>query len=92
MNTPGTTPAIEKVSPDVPKDITTIKFMQERQSLSFPHRIRKANEEQYFGKFTEIMKQILIRRIEFVKYVLTKKNRVCEFSTVALTLECNQCF
>lgn len=76
--------------------------MQERPPPPFPQRIRKAKEEQQFGKFLEILKQLhinipLIEAIEqmpnyskFMKDMLTKRRRVGEFATVALTQECSQ--
>ncbi|XP_058753187.1 uncharacterized protein LOC131626388 [Vicia villosa] len=78
------------------------KFIQERPPPPFPQRIRKAKEEQQFGKFTEILKQLhinisLIEAIEqmpnyskYMKDMLTKSKRVREFATVALTQECSQ--
>lgn len=62
----------------------------------------KTKEEQQFGKFMEILKQLhinipLIKVIQqipnyskFMKYVLTKRKRVGEFDIVVLTQECNQ--
>ena len=64
------------------------RFVQERPPPPFPQRIRKAKEEQQFGKFMEILKQLhidipLIEAIEqmpnyskFMKDVLTKRKRV----------------
>ena len=80
----------------------TQKFVQERPPPPFPQRIRKAKEEQQFGKFMKILKQLhinipLIEAIQqtpnyskFMKDVLTKIKRVGEFATVALTQECSQ--
>lgn len=64
------------------------KLVQERPSPPFPQRIRKAKEEQQFGKFLEILKHLqinipLIEAIEqmpnyskFMKDILTKRRRV----------------
>lgn len=77
------------------------KLVQERPPPPFPQRIRKAKEEQQFGEFLEILKQLhinipLIEAIEqmpnyskFMKDMLTKRRRVGEFATVALTQECS---
>ncbi|XP_058753984.1 uncharacterized protein LOC131627167 [Vicia villosa] len=74
----------------------------QRPPPPFPQRIRKAKEEQQFDKFIEILKQPyinipLIESIEqmknyskFMKDVLTKRKRVGEFATFALTQECSQ--
>ena len=83
-------------------NLKTPKFVQERPPPPFPQRIKKAKEEQQSGKFMEILKQLhinipLIEAIQqmpnyskFMKDVLTKRKRVGEFATVALTQECSQ--
>ncbi|PNX79507.1 hypothetical protein L195_g035493, partial [Trifolium pratense] len=75
---------------------------RERPHPPFPQRLRKAKEEKQFDKFIEIMKQLninipLIEAIQqmpnyskFMKDVLTKRRRIGEFETVALTQECSQ--
>ena len=76
-------------------NLKTPKFVQERPPPPFPQRIKKAKEEQQFGKFMEILKQFhinipLIEAIQqmpnyskFMKDALTKRKRVGEFSMVA---------
>lgn len=78
------------------------KIVQERPLPHFPERIRKAKEEQQFGKYMEILKQLhihiplidVIQQIpnysKFIKYALTKRKRVWDFATDALTRGCNQ--
>jgi GMP synthase PP-ATPase subunit len=77
-------------------------LIRERPPPSFPQRLRRAKEEKQFDKFIEIMRQLhinipLIEAIQqmsnyfkFMKDVLTKRRRIGEFETVALTQECSQ--
>lgn len=64
----------------------------------FPKRNKNGIEEQQFGKFMEILKQIdnniplvevtqkMTNYFKFMKYVLTLKEQVGEFGTMALIL------
>jgi hypothetical protein len=77
-------------------------MIRERPPTPFPQRLRKAKEEKQFDKFIEIMRQLhinipLIEAIQqmpnyskFMKDVLTKRRRIGEFETAALTQECSQ--
>lgn len=73
--------------------------MQESLPPPFPRGIQEDEEEQQYRKFMEILKQLninipLIEAIQqmsnyskFMKDMLTKRERVGEFSIVALTQE-----
>jgi hypothetical protein len=77
-------------------------LIRERPPPPFPQRLRRAKEEKQFDKFIEIMRQLhinipLIEAIQqmsnyskFMKDVLTKRRRIGEFETAALTQECSQ--
>lgn len=58
MKTRDTILASAKVSHDIPEVSITRKFMQERPLPYFPQRIRKAKEEEKFGKYMEILKKL----------------------------------
>ena len=67
----------------------------------YPQRLRKAHEDKQFNKFLEVLKQLhinvpLVEALQqmpnyakFVKDVLTKRRRLGEFETVAMTGECS---
>lgn len=77
-------------------------FTQERPPPPFPQRIKKAKEEQQFSKFMEILQQLhinislvdVIQQMpnysKSMKDVVTKRKRMEEFSTIALTQKCSQ--
>ncbi|XP_058733004.1 uncharacterized protein LOC131604588 [Vicia villosa] len=79
------------------KSISEKKFVQELPPPPFPQRIRKAKEEQQFGKFMKILKHLhidipLIEEIEqmpnyskSMKDMLNKRKRVREFATISPT-------
>lgn len=84
------------LSHDMPEVKTPNKFVKERSPPPFPQRIIKAKEEEYFGKFMEILKKIHInipltkaiqQMLNYSKFMkdLTKRRRFAEFATVALT-------
>ncbi|XP_058741908.1 uncharacterized protein LOC131614323 [Vicia villosa] len=56
----GKTPKSSKKPEDLAQSGNDKKFVQERPPPPFPQRIRKAKEEQQFGKFMEILKQLHI--------------------------------
>ena len=55
LKTPRVTTNLEKYPIDMPHI-----FVQERSPPCFPQRIRKAKEEQQFGKFMEVLKYLHI--------------------------------
>jgi len=67
----------------------------------FPQKFQKQQKEKQFGKFLNVLKQLHINiplvealkqmptYAKFMKDVLTKKRRLGEFETVALTKECS---
>ncbi|XP_061340962.1 uncharacterized protein LOC133287381 [Gastrolobium bilobum] len=71
------------------------------RQIPFPQRLQKQNQEQHFKRFLEILKQLQINipfvealqhmpsYIKFMKDILSRKRRIEEFETVALTKECS---
>ncbi|KAM6543087.1 hypothetical protein CsatB_007534 [Cannabis sativa] len=69
--------------------------------LPFPQRFRKQQQDGQFKKFLDVLKQLHINiplvealeqmpnYVKFLKDILTKKRRLGEFETVALTEGCN---
>ena len=67
----------------------------------FPQRLQKQHQEQQFNKFLNVLKQLHINiplvealeqmpnYVKFLKDILSKKRRLGEFETVALTQECS---
>ncbi|XP_024028414.1 uncharacterized protein LOC112093694 [Morus notabilis] len=72
-----------------------------RPPLPFPQRFQKQQQDGQFCKFLEVLKQLhinipLVEALEqmpsyakFMKDLMTKKHRLGEFKTVALTEECS---
>jgi len=67
----------------------------------FPQKFRKQKEEECFGKFIELLKQVHVnlplidvlqgipKYAKYVKDVVANKSRLAEYATVALTEECS---
>ncbi|XP_015165066.1 uncharacterized protein [Solanum tuberosum] len=67
----------------------------------FPHRFKKQREEECFGKFIELLKQVHVnlplidvlqsipKYAKYVKDVVANKSRLVEYAIVALTEECS---
>ncbi|XP_049373451.1 uncharacterized protein LOC125838435 [Solanum verrucosum] len=67
----------------------------------FPQKFRKKNEDECFGKFLSLLKQVqinlplvdILQRIpkydKYVNEIVAKKRRLTEYETVVLTEECN---
>ncbi|XP_060974037.1 uncharacterized protein LOC133039215 [Cannabis sativa] len=72
-----------------------------KQPLPFPQRFRKQQQDGKFKKFLDVLKQLHINiplvealeqmpnYVKFLKDILTKKRRLGEFETVALTEGCS---
>ncbi|XP_062103904.1 uncharacterized protein LOC133815026 [Humulus lupulus] len=72
-----------------------------RQPLPFPQRFQKQKLDSQFKKFLDMLKQLHINiplvealeqmpsYVKFMKDILTRKRRLGEFETVALTKECS---
>ncbi|XP_061367855.1 uncharacterized protein LOC133310867 [Gastrolobium bilobum] len=86
----------------VPTYVPPCKRRSEPIEPHFPQRLKKQHEDKQFSKFLDLLKQLhinvpLVEALEqmpsyakFMKDVLSKKRRIEEFETVALTKEsCN---
>ncbi|XP_061351885.1 uncharacterized protein LOC133296847 [Gastrolobium bilobum] len=76
-----------------------IQPISKARQIPFPQRLQNQNQEQHFKRFLDILKQLQINipfvealqhmpsYIKFMKDILSRKRRIEEFETVALTKE-----
>ncbi|XP_049397282.1 uncharacterized protein LOC125861416 [Solanum stenotomum] len=74
---------------------------QKKLPPQFPERLKKQNEDECFGKFLSLLKQVHInlplvdilqgipKYANYVKDIVASKRRLTEYETVALTEECS---
>ncbi|XP_049390990.1 uncharacterized protein LOC125855316 [Solanum stenotomum] len=65
----------------------------------FPQKFKKQKEEECFGKFIKLLKQVHVNLLDvlqgipkyakYVKDVVANKSRLAEYATIALTKECS---
>ena len=91
-------PSSSQSKPLTPATVTK-EFVQELPPRPFPQRLKKVQQDKQFGKFIEVLKQLHINiplvdalqqmsnYTKFMKDVLTKRRRIGEFETVAMTQE-----
>ncbi|KAA3478028.1 UPF0746 protein [Gossypium australe] len=86
----------------VDKNATTKQFseMEGRPPSPFPQQFQKSKQDVQFKKFLEVLKQLhinipfveslkkMLKYVKFMKDILSKKRRLGEFETVALTEVC----
>ncbi|XP_061348796.1 uncharacterized protein LOC133294164 [Gastrolobium bilobum] len=78
-----------------------IQPISRARQVPFPQRLQKQNQKQHFKGFLDILKQLQINipfvealqhmpsYIKFMKDILSRKRRIEEFETLALTKECS---
>ncbi|XP_061367320.1 uncharacterized protein LOC133310404 [Gastrolobium bilobum] len=75
--------------------------LSKAKQVPFPQRLQKQHQEQNFKRFLDILEQLQINipfmealhnmpsYVKFMRDILTKKKRLEEYETVALTKECS---
>ncbi|XP_049347870.1 uncharacterized protein LOC125812419 [Solanum verrucosum] len=78
-----------------------VSVPQKKLPPPFPQWLKKQNEDECFGKFLSLLKQVHInlplvdilqgisKYAKYVKDIVSSKRRLTEYETVALTEECN---
>ncbi|XP_062075080.1 uncharacterized protein LOC133779099 [Humulus lupulus] len=92
----------DKVTEDLPaKEGTPPVSIDHHIKIPYPQRLRKNNLDKQFSKFLEVFKKLHINipfvealekmpsYVQFMKDILSKKRKIGEYETVALTEECS---
>ncbi|XP_062118887.1 uncharacterized protein LOC133832580 [Humulus lupulus] len=97
---PVPSPAQEEVTEDLPKKETP-KYTEPTPKIRYPQRFQKANLDKQFSKFLDIFRKLHINipfaealeqmpsYVKFMKEILSRKRKLEDYETVALTEECN---
>ncbi|KAM6580981.1 hypothetical protein CsatA_004755 [Cannabis sativa] len=99
---PTPTPTSEKAtdSPTQPQQSPPISI-DHHVKIHYPQRLRKSSLDKQFTKFLEVFKRLHInipfaealeqmpRSVKFMKEILSKKRKLEDYETVALTVECS---
>ncbi|XP_015162889.1 uncharacterized protein [Solanum tuberosum] len=90
----------KKVEEVVKSSNVEVPVPQKKLPPLFPQRLKKQNEDECFGKFLSLLKQVQInlplvdilqgipKYANYVKDIVASKRRLTEYETVALTEEC----
>ncbi|XP_049388027.1 uncharacterized protein LOC125852317 [Solanum stenotomum] len=91
----------KKVEEVVKSSNVEVSIPQKKLPPPFPQRLKKQNEDECFGKFLSLLKQVHInlplvdilqgipKYAKYVKDIMASKRRLTEYETVALTEECS---
>ncbi|XP_015168673.1 uncharacterized protein [Solanum tuberosum] len=91
----------KKVEEVVKSSNVEVPVPQKKLPPPFPQRLKKQNEDECFGKFLSLLKQVHInlplvdilqgipKYAKYVKDIVASKRRLTEYETVALTEKCN---
>ena len=75
--------------------------IEEKPNVPYPQRLRRRHLDQQFGKFKEIFKRLhtnipftealekMLGYVKFMKYILSKKRKLGDYETIALSEECS---
>ncbi|XP_060959491.1 uncharacterized protein LOC133030733 [Cannabis sativa] len=99
---PTPTPTVEKAtdSSTQPQQSPPISI-EHHEKIPYPQRLHKTNLDKQFTKFLEVFKRLHInipfaealeqmpRYVKFMKEILSKKRKLEDYETVALTEECS---
>ncbi|KAK4716344.1 hypothetical protein R3W88_014682 [Solanum pinnatisectum] len=90
-----------KVEEVVKSSNVEVPIPQMKLPPPFPQRLKQQNEDEYFGKFLSLLKQVHInlplvdilqgipKYAKYMKNILASKRRVTKYEIVALTEECS---
>ncbi|KAK4737888.1 hypothetical protein R3W88_001585 [Solanum pinnatisectum] len=90
----------KKVEEVVKSSNVKVPVPQKKLPHLFPQRLQKQNEDEYFGKFLSLLKQVHInlplvdilqgisKYAKYVKDIVASKRRLTEYETVTLIEEC----
>ncbi|XP_062109696.1 uncharacterized protein LOC133821379 [Humulus lupulus] len=96
----ATSPTQEEVIEDLPKK-ENLKYTEPTPKIPYPQQFRKVNLNKKFSKFLELFKNLHINipfnealekmpnYLKFLKKNLSKKRKLKEYETVAVTEECS---